>query len=359
MAANVPPLAGGVGSIYRFARVAVVDIRAWAPGRVNLIGEHTDYTGGLVFPMAIHLGTTVEGRLLDGAIRLRSSDRPGLDLTLPVADVRAVDPEWGRYVAGVASVMAVETGLDGVVTSDLPAGAGLSSSAALEIATALALGAADEYDPAAIAAIGQRAEQVATGVPCGIMDQMASAGGVEGHALRIDCSTLEVRPVPLGDDVAIVVIHSGQARTLDGSAYADRRRECEAAAAFVGPLRDASPDAVAGIHDDLARRRARHVVSENARVDAFAEALAAGDAAAAGELMVESHRSLRDDFEVSTPVLDALVDRLLATDGVHGARLTGAGFGGCVVALCRPGVDPTPDGLRGWTVKPSGGAHLS
>jgi len=336
-----------------------VDIRAWAPGRVNLIGEHTDYSGGLVFPMAIQLGTTVEGDLLDGEIRLRSDDQPDpLHLTLPVVDPAAVTPAWGRYVAGVASELAVETGLDGRVASNLPAGAGLSSSAALEVAVALALGAADEYSPDEIAAVAQRAEFAATGVPCGIMDQLASARGVAGHALRIDCTTFEVTAVPVGDDVAVVVIHSGQERQLADSAYAERRAQCEAAAAIVGPLRQATLESLDAIEDSVVARRARHVISENGRVDEFAAALAAGDHAAAGAAMAASHASLRDDFDVSTPVLDELVEHLRGVDGVHGARLTGAGFGGCVVALCRPGVDPTPPSLRGWVVRPSGGAHL-
>lgn len=336
-----------------------VDIRAWAPGRVNLIGEHTDYTGGLVFPMAIQLGTTVEGTLLDGAIRLRSESQPDpVALTLPIDDPAAVRPAWGRYVAGVAKLLGVETGIDGRVSSDLPTGAGLSSSAALEVATAYALGAGDEFPPDAIALIAQQAEQAATGVPCGVMDQLASACGLAGHALRIDCSTGEVRPVPLGDDVGVVVVHSGQERTLDGSAYGERRAQCEAAEAVIGPLRTASLDSLDAIDNLVLRGRARHVITENARVDEFAAALRVGDPEAAGAAMLASHLSLRDDFDVSTPVLDRLVDHLRGIDGVYGARLTGAGFGGCIVALCRPDINPTPAGLRGWVVTASAGAHL-
>lgn len=336
-----------------------MDIRAWAPGRVNLIGEHTDYSGGLVLPMAIDLGTEVAGNLVDGRIRLRSTDQAQpVDLTLPIADPTNIEPRWGRYVAGVASELAVETGIDGVVESDLPAGAGLSSSAALEVAVALALGAGDEYTPARIAVVAQRAEHVATGVPCGVMDQLASACGVAGHALRIDCATFAVTPVPVPDDARIVVIHSGQERQLADSAYAARRRQVEDAIAVVGDLRRVTVADLDAVPDDLTRRRARHVVSENARVDAFATCLVAGDLAAAGELMGESHTSLRDDFEVSTDVLDDLVAHLTTIDGVFGARLTGAGFGGCVVVLCRPDVDPVPSGHRGWTVRPAAGASL-
>ncbi|MFN8052956.1 MAG: galactokinase [Acidimicrobiales bacterium] len=337
-----------------------MDIRAWAPGRVNLIGEHTDYTGGLVFPMAIHLGTAVEGRRLDGRIVLRSeSEADPLDLALPIADAASVDPPWGRYVAGVAAALGTTTGLDGVVSSTLPLGAGLSSSAALEVAVALALGAGESRTPLEVARLARAAEEAATGVPCGIMDQLASACGLDGHALLVDCATSEITPVRLPDDVRIVVIHSGQERRLADSAYERRRRQCEAAAAIIGPLRDASAEDVDRIDDDTLRRRARHVITENARVLAFASALGAGDLVEAGEAMVDSHRSLRDDFEVSTDVLDDLVAHLLTVDGVYGARLTGAGFGGCVVAMCRPDVDPTPPGRRGWVVRPSRGAHLA
>lgn len=333
--------------------------RAWAPGRVNLIGEHTDYSGGLVMPMAIQLGTTIEGELLDGRIRLRSELEPdALDVVLPIDDPSVVEPPWGRYVAGVASELGAEVGMDAVVRSTVPPGAGLSSSAALEVATAYALGAGDDWTPAEIADIARRAEIRATGVPCGIMDQLASACGRAGHALLIDCETLTIEPAALGDDVAVVVIHSGQERRLAGSEYATRRAEVEAAVAIVGPLKDTDPD-LDRIADEVVRRRARHVLTENRRVRGFADALSAGDLVAAGRLMDDSHRSLRDDFEVSTPVLDELVGQLRSIDGVYGARLTGAGFGGCVVALCRPDVDPTPPGLRGWMVEASDGAAVA
>lgn len=334
-------------------------IRAWAPGRVNLIGEHTDYSGGLVLPMAIQLGTEIRGERLDGRVRLSSANEPrAVDFALPVADPAAVQPEWGRYVAGVAASLPTTAGFEGTVSSTVPAGAGLSSSAALEVATALALGASNDHSPLRIAQLAQGAEHLATGMPCGIMDQLASACGVDGHALRIDCETLQVTPIVVPEDARIVVIHSGQQRRLVGSAYADRRAQCETAAALVGPLRSATLDDVSHIADDVIRRRAHHVVSENARVDRFATAFGAGDLDDAGQLMIESHRSLRDDFEVSTERLDTLVSHLIATDGVYGARLTGAGFGGCVVALCRPDVDPIPKALDGWIVVASQGAHL-
>ena len=305
-------------------------MRAYAPGRVNLIGDHTDYAGGYVLPMAVDMGTTVELAGAGPAVVLTSDveAEPAM-VGLDVSDPRQVEPAWARYVAGVVALLRPATGGRGRVTTTLPVGAGLSSSAALEVATALALG----FEGSAIdlAQLCQRAEQLASGVPCGVMDQLTSAAGVEGHALLIDCGSLVVTPVLVPSHAEVVVIHSGQVRALDGSGYAARRAELEAG------------------HPG----RLRHVASENERVLACAEALRAGDLVRAGRLMVASHESLRDDYEVSTPVLDALVTRLCGQPGVHGARLTGAGFGGCVVALTDPGA------LReGWVVRPSAGARL-
>ena len=331
----------------------VAEVRAWAPGRVNLIGEHTDYTGGLAFPMAIQLGTLVEGVRRGGRIELRSDQqRVAARVPLPIGNPRLVRPAWARYVAAVAAGLGTTEGIVGRVSSTVPLGSGLSSSASLEVAAALALGASG--GPAEIAELCRAAETAATGVPCGIMDQLASTAGVEGHALLIDCRTLEVTPSPVPPQAHFVVIHSGQRRSLAGSAYGERRAQCEAAEHVIGPLRDASLTDVASIGDTTVAARARHVISENGRVVEFAAALAAVDLAGAGQLMVASHRSLRDDFEVSTPTLDTLVAELLATPGVYGARLTGAGFGGCVVALC----DRTVELGTGWVVTPSAGAHL-
>jgi galactokinase len=312
-----------------------VTVTAFAPGRVNLIGDHTDYTGGLALPMAIQLGTTVIGEPRGASIDLRSADD---------------DPDTHRYVEAVAAEMQVDDGFVGRITSTLPIGSGLSSSASLEVAVALALGF--EGPPLALAELCQRAEQRAVGVPCGIMDQLTIAAGVDGHALLIDFADRSTQPVPIPDGVEVVVVHSGEKRSLAGSAYAERRAECEAAAHHIGPLRDARAREVAALDDAVLRRRARHVVTENERVRTAADALRAGDVVEAGRLMIASHASLRDDFEVSTPALDALVERLVATPGVHGARLTGAGFGGCVVALTRPGVLD-----EGWVVQPSGRAR--
>ncbi len=310
---------------------------ARAPGRVNLIGDHTDYTGGFVFPMAIDRETVVEGiETAEPVVRLVSASLPGeAVIPLDIDDPSLVEPPWARYVAGVVRELRPTRGFSGTVRSTVPIGAGLSSSAALEVAVALALGAMS--DTRSIARLCQRAEQAASGVPCGIMDQLASAAGVAGHALLIDCETLTILPVPIPDDCEIAVVHSGLPRGLAGSAYADRVRECAEAEAVVGPLRLATTEALTEIADPAVRARARHVVTENERVLLFAAALRARDLPLAGKLMIESHASLRHDYAVSTPELDALVDELVKTPGVFGARLTGAGFGGCAVALAARG----------------------
>jgi galactokinase len=334
-----------------------VIVRAFAPGRVNLMGDHTDHTGGLVLPMAIGLGTTVEGRRGGALVELRSDHADDVArVPLDIADPASVEPPWARYVAGVVRDVRPSEGLLGTVRSTLPVGAGLSSSAALEVAVALAVGA--DGSPVELAQACRRAEQVASGVPCGIMDQLASTAGVDGAALRIDCHDLSVRPVPLPDDLRVLVVHSGEERALAGSAYAERAAACQAAEQLIGPLRSVAVEAVDRIADRTTRARARHVVAENRRVDAMAAALVTVDRSRLRELLAESHASLRDDFGVSTPRIDALVARLVVTPGVIGARLTGAGFGGCVVALCEAGTIP-PDGYRWWWVRASGGAHVT
>ena len=303
-------------------------IRAYAPGRVNVIGEHTDHTGGLVLPAAIDLGTTVTVERGGDVVELVSTADPTpARVPIGVTDPADIQPGWARYVAGVVAELRPEL-------------------------VALALGF--DGEPIELARLCQRAEQRASGVPCGIMDQLASAAGVEGSLLLIDCGSLERTPVAFDDELmALVIIDSGQARALASSEYAARARECAAAETHIGPLRSATLDDVATLAEPL-RRRARHVVSENRRVLDFVDALRAGDPRAAGELMTAGHASLRDDFEVSTPVVDALVERLLATPGVHGARLTGAGFGGTVVALTEP--DARVDGGR--RVRPCAGATV-
>ena len=331
-------------------------VRAIAPGRVVLIGDHTDYMGGLVLPMAIDVGIEVIARRGGTQVSMTSEHfGDTVTLDLPVAHPERTRPQWGRYVAGVVAEFAPAVGLTGVIRSTVPPGGGLSSSAALELAVALAI--SDESDPLTLARRCQRAEQTGTGVPCGIMDQLCSAAGVEGHALLIDCGTLEFSAIPVPDDIAVWVLDSGEPRRLAESGYATLRAQAEAAAGLVGPLPVADPDAIEGIADDTLRRRARHVRTECERVTEFAEALRSGDMDAAGGLLTASHRSLRDDAEVSTPTLDALVDAVTAVPGVLGARLTGAGFGGSVVALAAPGVDLSAMGAGSRRVRASGPAH--
>ncbi len=321
-----------------------------APGRVNLIGDHTDYTGGLVLPMAIDRYTTIEAVPQTSAIDLAStSDVNPVHLALPVTSPETVSPPWGRYVAGVAAELGDDCrGFRGTVTTTLPIGSGLSSSAALEVATALACGA--PRDPLALAQLCQRAEQRATGVPCGIMDQLTSVAGVKDHALLIDCHSLEISPVRVPDDARIIVKFIAH-RRLASSAYGQRVTECATAERLIGPLRSASLRDADSIADDLIRRRARHVVSENERVRQAAAALAAGDLARCGSLMVESHASLRDDYEVSTPEMDAAVEAELSVPGVFGARLTGGGFGGCIVILAGTDAAITVDNTTSWEVR--------
>jgi galactokinase len=308
-----------------------------APGRVNLIGDHTDYHDGLVLPLAVDRDCVVAAHPRDdGRVTVRSAEVEGaVDIPADGADEPAVvEPVWGRYVAGVVRALAdagrAPAGIDAALSSTVPVGSGLSSSAALEVALALALADVSGFRcPATeLARAGQHGEHLATGVPSGVMDQLVALLGRADHALLIDCRTLAAEPIALPDQLAVLVMHSGLPRTLAGSAYAERRADGERVATRLGvpALRDASVDAV---RDEPT---ARHVVTENQRVLQFADALRAGDAAALGSLMLASHASLRDDYAVSTPELDLAVD-LLVEHGAAGARLTGAGFGGCVVAL--------------------------
>jgi galactokinase len=314
---------------------------AWfrAPGRVNLMGDHTDYNEGFVLPAAIDRDCLIGARPRDdGRIRVRSLDVAAGDLVEIAADgsdePRQMEPAWGRYVAGVVRVLAEEgrpaVGIEAALSSTVPQGSGLSSSAALEVACAVALAGTVGFElpTRELAAACRRAELIATGVPVGIMDQLVSLEGRADAALLIDCRSLEIKPVRLPADVAVLAVHSGLPRALADSAYAERRAACEAAATRLGvkALRDATPEQVA---DDPF---ARHVVSENGRVLETVRAIEAGDLEQLGPLFAASHASLRDDYRVSTPELDALVEALVDS-GALGARLTGAGFGGCVVAL--------------------------
>ena len=325
--------------------------RAVAPGRVNLIGDHTDYTGGLVLPMAIDRYTEIHFHRQPDRVQLASLHDPArVDLPLQISDPRSATPAWGRFIAAVIEEVRPTEGIHGHVTSDIPIGAGLSSSASLEVATALALG----YRGSAreLAELCRRAEHRATGVPTGIMDQLVIAAGMHDHALLIDCHDLSIQPVRVPSDLEIVVQFVAH-RTLVGSPYAERVAQCAEAQRLIGPLRLATPAQVVGIDDPVVRARALHVVSENQRVRHFVEAIMADDRASAGELMVASHASLRDHYQCSTPQVDQVVADLCATPGVHGARITGGGFGGCVVALTDPGALRT-----GWVVRPVDGARL-
>jgi galactokinase len=330
---------------------------ARAPGRVNLIGEHTDYNDGFVLPVAIDLETWIAfqptaDRLVELTLAA-TGERDGFDLDA----IEGRRGTWIDYVAGVARELAAAgmplRGLRGIVAGTLPVSAGLSSSAALELAAAWALTAAGDPDGAragldamTVARVAQRAENDYVGVACGLMDQFASASGRTGEALLLDCRSLEWRGVrlPLADH-ALVVCHSGSERRLDASAYNERRRQCEAAVEAlrarhpeVHSLRDvdlAMLEAGGGAIDPIAARRARHVIEENRRVLATVAALETGDLAAIGRLWAESQASLRDLYEVSSPELDALVEIAVGVDGVVAARMTGAGFGGCTVNLVR------------------------
>ena len=265
----------------------------------------------------------------------------------------AVQPEWARLVAGVVAELRPESGAIGTVSTDLPIGSGLSSSASLEVAVALALGfVGDALD---LAKLCQRAEHRAVGVPCGIMDQLAITVGVEGALLLLDCDSLEARPIPFPDAVSLVCIDSGQRRLLAGSAYAERHAECQRAEREIGPLRTASLADVERLRDPRVRRRARHVVNENRRVLDFVQAIDGGQFSNAGTLLLESHASLSADFEVTTSLLDELVAKVAAMPGVYGARMTGAGFGGYVIALCDP--DATAVHL-GWPARPATGTRV-
>ncbi len=317
-----------------------------APGRVNLIGEHVDYSEGFVLPLAIDRATFAASAARDDRIvRVRSLDRNDT----AEFDLDEHDPKpagaWSDYVRGVALALSRRlptAGTDIVLRTSVPIGAGLSSSAALELAAGLALlGAAGEsLEPHELAHAAQEAENGFVGLRSGIMDQLASALGVRDHALLIDCRSQEVTPVPIPSEAAIVVADTGVKHELSGSAYNDRRAESEEAARLLGvrTLRDVSIADFARRGKQLPallRKRARHVVGENARVLATVVALRARDLTTAGAHMNASHDSLRDDYEVSAPELDVLVDAARTVDGVYGARMTGGGFGGSIVVLAR------------------------
>ena len=350
--------------------------QVWAPGRVNLIGEHTDYSGGLVLPIAIQYGIRLAAAPAEREITLESEGY-GRGRAVAADGSGPGAAGWARYVQAVAAELAdagrPAVGLTGTISSDLPPGAGLSSSAALEVALALALCTVADFElaPLELALLCQRAELRAVGVPCGILDQAACLLGSDERAILLDCHSLDHRLIHVPPDTGLLIVDSGVPRSLENTAYAERRSELEQALRLVGAGRSTDVDtrALDGL-DDVPKRRLRHVVTENERVRRFTAALEAGDLATAGALLCESHASLRDDYEVSIPELDLLVD-LAVEAGALGARLLGGGFGGSVLMLVdreRGGEagDAVADAyrartgraVRAVTVQPSVGAGL-
>jgi galactokinase len=336
---------------------------AFGPGRVNLIGEHTDYNGGLSLPFAIAQGVTVTATAIDGDDLVAVARDLGEDDTFPLGDPSRDADGWRAFVRGVAA----ELQADGLpvraarleITGDLARGSGLSSSAALEVALCLALlGLAGEDDPdrPALARLCSRVENDWVGAQTGLLDQTAVLLGEPGAALRIDFTTMATTPVPLDlGDWRLVTLDSGDTHDLATGGYNERRAECAEAVRLlgVGSLSDASAEAAAQLPDPL-DRRARHVLEENARVDATVRALRDGDLAEVGRLLDASHASLRDLYDASTPAVERTVDRLRA-GGAAGARMVGGGFGGHVLALLPPG-GTVPDGAV--EVVPGAGARL-
>ncbi len=331
----------------RFGYPPSVVVRA--PGRVNLLGGHTDYNEGFVLPAALDRAAWVAAAPLEEPVARVVALDFGAEDTFSLAPVPPPVGGWADYPRGVAWALAGRglepVGMEAVLTSDVPVGAGLSSSAAVEVAFAWTWRALSGFDlgRTEVALLCQRAENEYVGVRCGIMDQMAAVWGRADHVLLLDCRTLELEPVRLPEGVAVVVADTTVRRELASSEYNRRRQECEEAVRLLShhlpgirALRDVSPDDFFRLQHHLPepyRRRARHVVTENARVLEAAESLRVGDVERVGEAMRRCHRSLRDDYEVSSPELDLLAETAWGVPGCYGARLTGAGFGGCAVAL--------------------------
>ncbi len=324
---------------------------AFAPGRVNVLGEHTDYNDGFVLPCALEVGTfAAVGPREDGRLVAIAADfgeaTDSIDLSQPIA---AGAHDWANYVRGMAHYLCaagmLPSGANLYLMGNMPKGSGLSSSASLENAVGLALASLaghGDIDRAALAKMGQMAEHNFAGCHCGIMDQMVSAGALAGHLMMLDCRTLEQRHIAFPEDWAILIVQSGVVRGLVDGEYNARRAQCEAAAAHFGvaALRDVGAAMLAAYPpaDATVAARARHVVQENARVLAAEEALAAHDLAALGDLLRASHASMRDDFAITHPKVDELSDRLNDLIGAQGgARMTGGGFGGAVVAVLPAG----------------------
>jgi galactokinase len=326
-----------------------------APGRVNLIGEHTDYNDGFVFPMAIEPNVLVVCRArTDGKIRLASTAFAGQIVEFSIEQkITRGEPSWANYSKGVAAELIGDgirlVGMDALLSNTLPVGGGLSSSAAIEVGTGRALlaSAGVEIDPQRLALLCQKAEHEYAHVPSGIMDQTIVAGAKAGTAMLLDCRDLSKQFIPINPaDIRIVIVNSMVKHELSGGEYAQRRQQCEQGVAFfqktdasIKALRDVTlqqVEAAKGKLPDVVFRRCRHVVTENARTTEAARQLAARNYSRVRELMVQSHNSLRDDYNVSVEELDYLVAESLKIKGVYGARMTGGGFGGCIVALVQP-----------------------
>jgi galactokinase len=313
-----------------------------APGRVNLIGEHTDYNDGFVLPMAIDRAIWIAlSPRTDSQVRIRSLDLE-VDSAFELHSI-AKGKGWLEYIKGVANELLKAgyelRGFDAVLTGDVPRAAGLSSSAAVELATARAFAAVSGFtwDAAQMAKISQKAENEWVGVNCGIMDQMASAASKEGFALFLDCRTLEYQHAPLPKNTSVVILDTSTRRGLVDSAYNERRSQCEEAARWfrVKALRDVSLDEFERSNglSEVVMKRARHIITENARVLEAVDVMKAGNIKRLGELFNASHNSLRDDFEVTNEALNQIVECARDQSSCYGARMTGAGFGGCAVAL--------------------------
>ncbi len=362
---------------------------ARAPGRVNLIGEHTDYNNGYVLPMALPFDTVIAASPLHDS----TGDRAGSTMEVhsegfgqarfALSDDPAHTVTWARYVHGTG-VMLADAGYEigpwrGTIATDIPAGASLSSSAALEVASGLVFGALAgvAVEPTELARLGQRVENEIMGLPSGMLDQLASIGSVAGHATLIDCADLTITLVPFPGDAVIVVLDTGTRRELVESAYADRQASCMAAAKALGydSLRDATLDDIDRLDDPVLQARTRHVVTENARTLAAVEALRADDLSTLGLLMNGSHHSLQYDYQVSGPALDAISKTARDCTGCFGARMTGGGFAGGAIALvaadkveafCHelleryepPAEQPPVDPVRLYPTVPSAGAGL-
>ncbi len=332
---------------------------ARAPGRVTLIGDHTDYNGGLSLPMAIDLGTEVDFAPKSGSflIGIDSDQFPDQPIEIALGDTNPV-PGEAALAAGLLRLQRPASGGAIRVTSSLPVGAGLSSSAAFSVALLLALD--HDPDPLALARTCQEAERSA-GAHVGLLDPLVIAGAAAGHALHIDFAALETRLVAVPEEAAFVIVHSEIPRLLSSTPYATRRAECERAAHILGrPLGACELGDLSALTDPVLRRRARHVVTECARVGEAERMLTRGNLSGLGAVMTEGHRSLAVDYRVSLPAIDELVEHLIGQPGVLGARMSGGGFGGCVIALCQPdspALDPEAHApRRAWRVSPAAAA---